>query len=196
MITRSISFKPFCSKDYHKLDSQLVEDSRFEEKLCESIITEIPAIKYKSGTTSAEKVQNYLQESGEKEREEVSDKVYLFIKSEEITHYVSAIDLGAAIYSISNTQTTTSSKGAGATVSSEQIAGVGVKTKKSTEKTNKKSSDQRIGDLDKVTRGVGEAVVGYKLLPLFVLVRKGEVKKILQKAIRLYLDRTSESQSV
>lgn len=188
MVIRNVSFKPFFSKEYFGLEA----DSNFEEELCEWLVGEIPVIKPPPGKTNADTLQTYLLENPN-EFDSIVDKAYLFIKSERLTHYVSAINLGAAVYSVSTMSKTSLSVGAKAEIGTDLVATGGVGAKRSKERTTATSKDRHIGDIDIVERGKGEAVVGYEILPLFMLLRNEQVKKLMQVATKCYLDRESKS---
>ena len=191
-ITRIVSFKPFSSRDYHAATSPDVEDSNFEGDLCEWLVQEIPNIRSMPGRVDGDRLQMFLMEFPDRV-EEVVEKIYVFIKTEKLTHYISSISLGAVEYSVSTTTRSTLSAGSGAGIGNDFVAGGGAGTKGVREKSVKTSRDQRIGDLGVVARGKGEAVVGYEILPVYTLVRQEAVKKAVQKAVKFYLERESES---
>lgn len=194
VVTRTVSFKPFCSREYHPVDSIEVTDSSFDRELCEWLTQQIPRIRSMPGKTGADKLEMYLMEFPG-EFNEVVEKAYIFVKTENVTHYVSSISLGAAEYSVSTTTKTTVAVGARAKaeVGSHDVGvGAGVGAKRSKEKANTTSKDHRIGDIGIVERRKGEAVVGYEILPVYMLVRQEAVKKVLQTAIKFYLERESE----
>lgn len=189
MITRCVSFKPFCSAEYNK-DGKPPEDSFLEKELCKWIVKQIPDIQAMPGTTLPDKVQMHLSEFPE-DFDDVVAAAYLFVKTEKVTHYIQAVDLGAAKYSISTISKSRTSVGAGVEAGVDYIAGLGAKAKRSIRRSNKTSKHQLIGNIDSVCRGHGEDVVGFRIMPAFMLVEKGAIKRVLQKATLLYLDRAS-----
>ena len=191
VITRTVAFKPFCSREYHDESSLEVEDSNFERDLGEWLVQEIPAIRSMPGNLTIDRLQMYLMEFPDKV-DEVVEKAYTFIKTEKVTHYISAISLGGSEYSVSTTTKTALTVGAKGEIGTDLIASGGAGAKRTKEKAKTTSRDHRIGDINSVERGKGEAVVGYEILPLFMLVRQEAVKKMLQKAIKFYLERESE----
>lgn len=156
-------------------------DSSFERELCEWLTQQIPEILSMPGTSLADRLHMYLMEFPDKVND-IVEKAYIFIKTERVTHYVSSVSLGAAEYSVS-TSTKTVSAGA---------KGEPQEAKKAKTKANTVCKDHRIGDIDIVDRRKGEAVVGYEILPVYMLVRQESVKKVLQKAIKFYLERESK----
>lgn len=192
MTIRSVAFKPFGSKEYHDPNSQEIEDTNFERELCEWIVNQIPRVKSFPGKSLPERVQMYLLESPDK-FEDVVHKCYLFVKSENITHYVSAISLGASVYSLTTATKNVLSVGVKGEVGTDMIAKGGLGLKRSKETANVTSNDYKIGDIETVERrGKGEAVIGYDILPVYMLLRQEKLKEALQKAIQYYLKRESE----
>ncbi len=187
---REVAFKPFCSNEYHDTSSVDVEDSKFENELCKYLVQEIPDIARYPGNTDAEKVQVYLLETTNKSY--AIDKVYLFVKTEKITHYISSISLGASKYSVSTFTKTGLTVGTKTGLGVELVAMGGIGGKRVKEKANMVSKDHVIGDIEAVQRRKGEAVIGYEILPLFTLCRQNELKKVIQEATKLYLERESE----
>jgi hypothetical protein len=195
-VTRIVSFKPFCSREYHPVGAPEVTDSTFERELCEWLSQQIPAILSMPGNSLADRVQMYLMEFTDKV-EEVQHETYLFIKSEKVTHYVSSIYLGAAEYSVTGSTRSVVTVGGGVKgeVGTQDIGGAAAQGAKVTkEKTNMTCKDCRIGDIDIVERRKGEAVVGYEILPVYTLVCHESMKKIVQNAIKFYLERESKFQ--
>lgn len=125
---------------------------------------------------------------------EVLEKMYLFLKEKKITHYISGIDLGAAVYSVSVISKCKSHKGAKIEAGVEYLAGIGTGTKSTLERKQKWKRDRKIGDIDIVKRGKGEEVLKYHLLPVFTLICSGHkrTKMLLQRAIQFYLQSSSE----
>ena len=102
--------------------------------------------------------------------EEIWGKTFIFIKTEKLTHYISSISLGAAQYSLS----------------------LQAKSSHGSE-SHLEGRDQHLGgDLDTVKRGEGEAVVGFEILPVHMLVRQEKVRDAVQTAVKHYLERESK----
>lgn len=170
---RTISFKPFCSREYHPVGAPEVMDSTFERELCEWLTKQIPGVLSMPGEFYSDRLHMYLMEFPDREKDVVQE-AYIFIKTEKVTHYVSAITLGAAEYSV--------------------IAGGGdlSTAKKSKAKEITLCKAHQIGDINSVERRKGEAVLSYEILPVYMLVRHEMLKKVLQKAIKFYLERESK----
>ena len=145
-------------------------------------------------TTNAEKVQDYLQ-NNPSDFWNVVAKVYEFIKTEKITHYVSAIDLGAAAYSISIIRRRCCKRIAKLEAGVENLAGGGGGMSSNSERNQERVRDHCIGNLKAVEYGRGEGVIGYELLPVFKLICSEHVKiqEAVQRAIQFYLRRCSKS---
>lgn len=192
MVIRNVSFKPFCSRDYHDGISREVRDCSFESELCEWIASQFPAVNKFPGNSPAERIQAYLNQTSD-QFESMVHQVYLFVKTEGVTHYVSALSLGAAMYSVSVTNKTAVTAGVKTEVGNDLVGGVGAGVKRSKEKTTVVSKNQHIGNIEAVERGKeGEAVIGYEILPVYTLLRHEKLKEVLQRAIQLYLKRESE----
>ena len=189
MTTRIVSFKPFYSEEYQK-EGDAPKDTILEEELAKSIMENIPGIQAMAGFTAVEKVEKYLHDFPEEFKLAV-DAAYLFVMTEKVTHYIQAIDLGAAKYSLSIIKKSKSSAAVGLEALVEDVGGGGTKAERKVENLNMVKADQMIGDIEHVSRNNGEQVVGVKIVPIFTLLTKGAIKHVLQKAIVLYLHRAS-----
>lgn len=189
-ITRSLSFKPYSSHG----SSTWPKDSDFEEKFCSYLIQKIPEIQSAAGSKSEEKVNNYLLES-QGNFEEGLMKAYDFVKMGKITHYINGIELGAAIYTIKVSRSKVRKKKLEGEIGVEILAGLGAGAESKQEKSYKRKGKFAIGKFEHLKRGAGEGVLEYSLLPLFKLVcdEHSETRRVLQKAIRCYLDRNRKS---
>ena len=190
MITRSITFKPFYSKEYQK-EGEIPRDTFIEEELVKWIMDKIPETKSISGSTAAEKVEKHLQDFP-KDFKKAVDAAYLFVKTERLTHYIEAIDLGAAKYTVSTCTTSKMVAKAGLEATVKKTGGGGARVEGTSETVNVRKEDQMIGDISTVSRNRGEEVVEFKIMPIFKLMMQKEIKQVLQKAIILYLNRESE----
>lgn len=191
VITRDVSFKPFYSKEYHSASSPDVEDSSFEREVCEWIVKQFPDASAMPGKTDAERVQAYLGKFPDMV-DEVIETTYVFIKTERLTHYISSISLGAAEYSVSTMKKTKLSTGVRGEAGHDLVVKGGAGVKRSSEKSSEVSEKRQIGDISSVSRGGdGEAVVGFEILPVYMLVCQESVKKVVQKAVQFYLERES-----
>ena len=192
-ITRRLSFKPYCSRGSYAL-ARSVRDSKFEDNLCKNIIHNFPEIESEPGDDATQKVQKYLEDRPDR-FEKVLVQVHRYIKREKITHYVSGIDLGAAVYSVSTSKEKLRKKALKGEAGVEYLAGLGAGAEAKKEKKHRQKQRHTIGKMDQLKRGTGEAVIGYSILPLFTLVcdEHREVKRVLQQAIKFYLDRSRKT---
>lgn len=194
VITRRVFFKTsneyYCNTDYPG-----VNDSQFEENLCQLIIKKIPDIAkaVDEKAEAATRVESYILDQPECFNR-VLGEVYRFIKAEKITHYISTIVLGATSYSVSITSKCCHTNNLKSEAGVDFLAGIGGGVMAICEKKHKKSRDCRIGDIDIISRGKGEAVIGYQLQPLFTLVsdEHKQIKRVLQTAIQFYIERSSK----
>ena len=120
-----------------------------------------------------------------------------FVHYFRITHYVSAVELGAAEYRVMSEQEYFSRIGAGGSFGLESVAAAAVSTKTSWKKTNKSSDLKRIGIVKPdgtVERGsYGEAVVGIQVQPISNLVKMRYLQLALQKALSDYVESQGKS---
>lgn len=196
VITRCAAFKPYCPSDGNTSPKRNENESTFEEDLCHWLVQQIPAIDSQptaSASSAADKVQSYLKDNLDGFWEVVG-KVHLFIKAAKVTHYISAIDLGAAAYSISIVRSHCCKKTAKVEAGVEYLAGLGGGMSSKSERKQERSRDHFIGQLESVECGRGEGVIGYELLPVFKLIcyEHEGIKKAIQKAIQFYLKRCSK----
>jgi len=189
VITRAIAFKPFLSKDYHE-ECTPHSDSSVEEELAKWMIKKFPSADSNTGLSAAEKVEQHLQNNPE-DFELALSAAYEFVQSEGLTHYIQAIELGAAKYSLHITDKTKTVTGVNVELEAYQVGG-GTGIERSKESTSKASHGHMIGDINHVSKNRGEKVVGTTLRPVFTLVTKEVTKHALQKATLRYLNRESK----
>lgn len=169
------------------------DDSDFDKNLCKRLTEAIPEIKLCEGESETDKVLQYLNEDDKSDKFKlVVHEAYIFLKSEKITHYISAIYLGAAEYSISKTKETAISLGGGIDIDLRSLVGVGGGGNFSNIKTTKESNQQKFGKIGIVKRGVGENVVKYKTMPVSKLSHHEMLCKVLKEAVKSYLERASK----
>ena len=192
VITRCVSFKPYCYEEEEQSPAGR-NDSPFEEELSSRLVHQLPAIAEHTGNTNADKVQAYLDNNPD-EFWQVVAKVHAFIKAEKVTHYVSAIDLGAAAYSIRIMRGRCCKRNAKLEAGVDFLASLGAQACSKLEKKREQFRDASIGQLKRVKCGKGEGVIAYKLLPVFELVcsEHQKIKEALQKATYFYLKRCSK----
>ena len=152
---------------------------------------EIPDIGLEPVSNPADKVEHYLADESTR-YEQVLEKAYKFIEREKVTHYISGIELGAAVYSLSVLKKKCRCKKIHKAAGVEYLAELGMGMESTQETTQKEKKKLSIGNMECVKRGEGEAVLGYDLLPIFTLVcnEHRKVKRVLQLAVKFYLDRS------
>ena len=141
-------------------------------------------------TAPIESLGKYIQVCTHEQRKEVvkdcKDFVYLF----RITHYVSAIELGAAEYRVMSEDEYTTRVGMGGSFGFEAVANAVVKEKAEWKRTKRASDLKRIGLIKPdgtVERGsYGEAVVGIQVQPISSLVKIRYLQLALQQALLEY----------
>ena len=184
-----MSFRTYFPQGSYKPDSgSELYDSDFEERFSRYLIQEIPNIESVAGDTSADKVRKFLDENPLR-FDEALKKTHRYIKTKRITHYISGIDLGAAVYCISTSKEKLGSTKAELEVGQEYLAGIGGGVKSVRERRHRQKRKHCIGEID----GKRKGVVGYNLQPIFELVTHEQIKKLLQQSIMFYLDRKRKS---
>ena len=118
-----------------------------------------------------------------------------FVSHFRITHYVSAIELGAAEYVVMSSQQFQTKVSVEGKLGVDKIASNSVSSEITSKRTNKSSNTRKIGCINAdgtVTRRTyGEAVVGVKMQPVSRLVNK----KFLQLSLQLALVEFIEDQT-
>ena len=120
-----------------------------------------------------------------------------FVNNFRITHYVNAIELGAAEYRILTEEEYQTALGVAGSFGIDKLASVVTRQDFSVKK-KKHASDLkqigRIGENGTVDRGsYGEAVVGVKIKPITTLVKMKFLNVALDKALRKFVDSQSDN---
>ena len=122
------------------------------------------------------------------------DDCKTLIKYLDITHYVSAIKLGACYYSIVTTRTEQKTLGVGASVAAKSLVEGGMSgeyDKRTFHKSQKKRKIGRIENED-VT---DEAVIGFEIQPLYKIVRIQFLQMLLRRAVMDYIHSKEDASS-
>ena len=213
---KSSDWRSHTDSDSSVADTQS-EHYTFEERISKWIIDRIlyrqerealkmkedpgdPKFKLNEATGRADPLSvlcHFLHVSDEEERKRIIQDCSDFVEHFRITHYVSAIELGAAEYRVFSEREHTKRIGMGGTFGLEQVANLSV-SESSTWKRTKKASDLRkIGKFTSeghVGRGTqDEAVVGIKVQPISSLVKLPFLNLALRKAIIGYMDQQGDS---
>ena len=137
-----------------------------------------------------ESLGKYIQMCNHEERKEIVGDCKNFVYHFRITHYVSAIELGAAEYRVMSEDEYVTRIGMGGSFGVEAIANAAVKEKASWKKTKRASDLKRIGLIKQdgtVERGsYGEAVVGIQVQPISSLVKIRYLGLALQQGLLEY----------
>ena len=188
-ITRGIAFKP----------PELAEadENTFIKELCSRLAEEFPRISSQPKDVGASVIEGFLQKS-----DDLSDYIgetYRFIADKKITHYISSINLGAAVYDEATSTESATSGGGNVGLDPGQGGSLKIKGKASRKKRSYRSKHKTIGgDIDTVKIGSGEGVVDYELLPVSSLIHRhhANFKAVLQEAIKHYLEKESKYQTL
>ena len=137
-----------------------------------------------------ESLGKYIQLCSHEDRKEVVGDCKDFVYHFRITHYVSAIELGAAEYRVMSEEEYETRIGMGGSFGVEAIANAAIKEKASWKRTKRASDLKRIGLIKQdgtVERGsYGEAVVGIQVQPISSLVKIRYLGLALQQALLEY----------
>ena len=171
----------------------------FEERLCKWILDEVRGDP-KPPTEAAEiqpaspveELAAFLKTATTEELKAIDEQCSRFVYHFRITHYVSAIELGAAKYDILEEQEFFEKLGAGVNVQTEKIGDVDFTTAVSLKKTLKDTKWSSIGTMKQtknawVVERKDEAVIGVKIQPINNLVRLPQLKKSLEEALKKYM---------
>jgi hypothetical protein len=124
-----------------------------------------------------------------------------FINYFSVTHYVSAIKLGAIEYSVMSEEQYLTAVSQAGTFGLDSIVSFVFKAAASVKKTNKHSQLRRVGLIKNpeggeyyVPRGTyAEAVIGCEVKPIHNLIKHTQLRRILQLAVSKFIDRQRDS---
>lgn len=143
------------------------------------------------GVEPTKDLADFLKTASTKVRESVFDDCISFIRHFRITHYVSAIQLGASQYRVLSENEYYMKISTEGTFGFDAVAKL-LSSATYTKKTTFKASETRkIGEItdDKVKRGSNdEAVVGIKIQPIHSLVKLRYLHLALQRALEVYVE--------
>ena len=141
-------------------------------------------------------IAEYLKTASTDDKKSVFNDCTSFVRHFRITHYVSAIQLGAAEYRVLSENEYYKKVSTSGTFGLEAVAKF-VASESYSKKSKVKASDTRqIGKIikDKVERGsYDEAVVGIKILPIHTLVKLRYLHLALRKALLDYVDQQGDT---
>ena len=157
---------------------------------------ESKAIERQDSVDSVSDLASVLYSASNEERKAILKDCRDFVHHFRITHYVSAIELGAAEYRVLTETEYYNRIGAAGSLGVESIGSAAIKETVSWKKTNKQSDLKRIGVIDDgfVARGTyDEAVVGVATQPISNLVRLRYLQLALRKALLDYMQEQGDS---
>ena len=177
----------------------------FEERLCKWIL-EIMYSKGKIDETYIQKLKDessitifreFYQKSAGENEEDIMELCYTFVTDFNVTHYVSAISLGALEYSVMTEDEYTRSSSQSGSFGLENLVSVALKVTQKKTKTRKYSHLKKVGlikDPEKndyyVARGsYAEAVTNIVLKPTYTLINHIALRKAFQKSTNKYIER-------
>ena len=141
-------------------------------------------------------IASVIHESTDDVRKKILSACREFVQFFRMTHYVSAIELGASEYRVLSETEYFSRMKAGGAFGVESLANLAISSSASWKKTKKASDLRRIGRIvnDLVERGsYDEAVVGVSIQPISNLVRLRYLQLTLKKALLEYVETQGDS---
>ena len=186
---------------------QKCDDCQFEEDLAKWFLKRIQDREQKScisGTKSGAEeydskkpaIKMLGNKLNELDSQEGSNKLYVktmkdckaFIEYMGITHYVSAIKLGACNYRTITSRSEQEQLGVRTSMAARSLAKGGLSGFLKKKFSSLTEEEQMIGIIDKENkRAVREAVIGFEIQPLYKLVRIQYIQVLLRIAIRNYI---------
>ena len=132
----------------------------------------------------------FIQDCTHEERKQIVNDCKDFVRHFRITHYVCAIELGAAEYRVMSEEEYETRIGVGGSFGFEALANAAVKESMRWKRTKRASDLKKIGLIKPdgtVERGsYGEAVVGIQIQPISSLVKIRYLQLALQQALMEY----------
>ena len=204
VVNRTIAFKDDVDDLYGDEETSSHE---FEKKLCKRILQKL---EYRRGEVPdpsddpKEKKSNpiyefvkYLKSRTDHEqlRKELKEECSEFVNHFQLTHYVSAIEVGAAEYDVLSEEAYNEKIGGGFSISAPGAAKSKGSLRSRLSSKKKSHKKQKIGLIKDgaVDRGtINEAVVGVKLSSITRLIRIPELKEALQSAVEDYLEEQAD----
>ena len=147
------------------------------------------------GATALEHITEIVQKGTPEERKQILDACREFIEHFRITHYVSAIELGAAEYVVMSNQQFQTRVAVEGKLGVDNIASNSVSTAITSKHSKKMTNIKKIGCINSdgtvTRRSYGEAVVGVKIQPVTRLISD----RFLQLAMQLAMIKFIEDQT-
>ena len=170
------------------LDRTVIRKQQSAEKTAR---TKTQFIARLTGSNPAAKLTNYLQslEPGSPEMQEIMNDCLVFVSELGITHFVSAIELGALQYQVYIKKDYEKKFGAGTDSGFKQL--VKLEESQEYEKTRSREATSlreigRIVDGKVQRQSCDEAVIGFYIQPIHRLVKLSYLHKALQTAVKQY----------
>ena len=201
IVNRSIAFKDHLEDLYG--DDDETSSHEFEKKLCKRILQKLA---YRRGEVPnpsddpKEKKSNPIYEfasmlkdctDSEQLKKDLKEECSEFVNSFQLTHYVSAIEIGAAEYEVLTEEAYNEKVGGGFSISAPSVTKSKGSLRSRLSRKKKSHKKQKVGVIQDggVERGtLSEAVVGVKICSITRLVRIPELKEALRSAVEDYLE--------
>ena len=142
--------------------------------------------------TAMEQITEIVQKGTPEERAQILDACREFIAHFRITHYVSAIELGAAEYVVMSNQQFQTRVAVEGKLGVDNIASNSVSTAITSKRSKKMTSTKKIGSINTDgtvnRRSYGEAVVGVKMQPVTRLINDRFLELAMQLALVEFIE--------
>ena len=185
-VTNTFKFNRYCLTDF--------EDHDFVFDLY-STITTSRSLERGEMNKRAREIEEYLNQS-ESNYREIVRRMSKFIQYEHITHYIQAIDMGAASYYKCTQKQNNLSGGGGAGITVPQAASLEAKVQALSKSGVRVVKQDDLGILDGHTVKQ-EATVNYDIMPIDTLLDPDykKTREALQEAIREYIEEKNDGKS-
>ncbi len=148
-------------------------------------------LKQKSTDPSPHKqLLEYLEKATDEKKKGIYDDCKAFVQNFGITHYVSAIELGAIEYQVVTSNSENTRRKIGAEIGASQFASGELSASKEKVQARRSRVARMIGRIHdgKVIRNSDdEAVIGFQIRPVYKLVHNHILQSGLQRAVQSYI---------
>lgn len=148
--------------------------------------------KHEQSTDSIpQQLLEYIEKANDEGKKGIFDDCKAFVQNFGLTHYVSAVELGAIEYQVVTSSLEKTKRKIGAEIGASQFASGKLSASKEKVQVHKSRIARMIGrimDNGRVTRNSeDEAVIGFQIRPIYELVHNHILQTALQRAVQSYI---------
>ena len=148
--------------------------------------------KHEQSTDSIpQQLLEYIEKANDEGKKGIFDDCKAFVQNFGLTHYVSAVELGAIEYQVVTSSLQKTKRKIGAEIGASQFASGKLSASKEKVQVHKSRIARMIGrimDNGRVTRNSeDEAVIGFQIRPIYELVHNHILQTALQRAVQSYI---------